>query len=161
MSVLGGDREAMELAVLLQATLPGAPCVYYGGEIGLGGGLDPDSRRAMPWDESRWDRELLDSVRATFALRHAEPALRADPVSIISAAGAGLAIRRDGPAGLLAVALNAGDEPVDLALGDGDAAPVILLAVGRARAVALELSHADGAIVVRLPPRSGAVLRLA
>src|SRR6185436_4164764 len=38
LSLLGGDIEAMELAVLLQATLPGAPCVYYGDEVGLTGG---------------------------------------------------------------------------------------------------------------------------
>jgi cyclomaltodextrinase / maltogenic alpha-amylase / neopullulanase len=161
LSVLGGDREALELAVLLQATLPGAPCVYYGDEIGLTGGLDPDSRRAMPWDESRWDHELLDSVRASFAVRHAEPALRADPVTIISTVGAALAIRRDGPNGPLAVALNAGDEPVELALGQGTPAPELLLAAGRARMVAPELSAPDGSPVIQLPPRSGAVVRLA
>ena len=36
-SVLGGDREAIELATLLQATLPGAPCIYYGDEVGVDG----------------------------------------------------------------------------------------------------------------------------
>src|SRR6266705_3531697 len=38
LSLLGGDVEAMELAVLLQGTLPGAPCVFYGDEVGITGG---------------------------------------------------------------------------------------------------------------------------
>ena len=32
-------------------TLPGAPCIYYGDEVGMEGGHDPDCRRAFPWDE--------------------------------------------------------------------------------------------------------------
>ncbi len=34
-TVLGGDVAAVRLAFLLLATLPGAPCLYYGDEIGL------------------------------------------------------------------------------------------------------------------------------
>ena len=41
----------VRLAMLLQATLPGAPCIYYGDEVGLAGGNDPDCRRGFPWDE--------------------------------------------------------------------------------------------------------------
>ena len=156
LSVLGDDREALELAVLLQATLPGAPCVYYGDEVGVRGGIDPDSRRAMPWDEAHWDHELLDSMRATFAVRHAEPALRADGVTLASAAGSGLAFRRGGP---LAVALNAGDDAIELALGPGGISQVVHT-VGRARTTEPGLRHVDGTVSIELPPRSGAVVRL-
>ena len=38
-----------QLAVLF--TLPGSPCIYYGTEIAMEGGFDPDCRRCMPWDE--------------------------------------------------------------------------------------------------------------
>ena len=166
LSVLGGDREALELAVLLQATLPGAPCIYAGDEVGVQGGIDPDSRRAFPWDPARWDTELQDSVRAALALRHAEPTLRADAVSVLSSAGPALALRRDGPSGPLAVALNPGDAPVTLGLGDrlagaGADGTEILLAVGRARATAPRLVDAAAALAIELPPRSGAVVRLA
>jgi cyclomaltodextrinase len=166
LSVLGGDRDAMELAVLLQATLPGAPCVYYGDEVGLEGGIDPDSRRSFPWDEGRWDHELLGSVRATFALRHAEPALRSDEVAISSAADKALAFRRGGADGSLAVAVNAGDEAIRVSLGAVGATPAgvvgasFLHTVARARTVAPVLSIADGVLVADLPPRSGAVIRL-
>jgi cyclomaltodextrinase / maltogenic alpha-amylase / neopullulanase len=40
-------------------TYPGAPMLYYGDEIGLEGGRDPDCRRAMLWDHTRWDHDLL------------------------------------------------------------------------------------------------------
>ena len=68
-SLAGGDRQALRLAILAVMTLPGAPCIYYGDEVGLEGRQDPDCRRAFPWDEGRWDRELLDFVRATVSLR--------------------------------------------------------------------------------------------
>jgi glycosidase len=57
-------------------TYPGAPCIYYGDEIGMSGRKDPDCRRAFPWDESRWNTELRDYVKRCIALRHAHPALR-------------------------------------------------------------------------------------
>src|SRR6185436_15968590 len=39
----------LRLAALLQMTLPGAPSVYYGDEVGLTGDSEPDSRRPYPW----------------------------------------------------------------------------------------------------------------
>jgi neopullulanase len=164
LSLLGGDREALQLAVLLQATLPGAPCTYYGDEVGLVGGLDPDNRRAFPWDQALWDVELLQSVRAAFALRRAEPALRADGVTVIAAEAAGLAFaRRDGDR-LLAIALNAGEEPLLLSLDAGgdhsSPNPDTLLAVGRTASSAPTLTSQDGRLSIEMPPRSGAVVRL-
>ena len=166
LSVLGGDREALELAVLLQATLPGAPCIYYGDEVGVTGGMDPDSRRAFPWDAAHWDGELLGSVRAMLALRHAEPALRADAVTVTDASGAALAFTRSvggpeaaGAGARLGVAINAGESAARLRLGEGGGA-TILLAVARARSGTPLLRVADGGVAVELPPRSGAVVRL-
>jgi glycosidase len=167
LSVLGNDREAFELAVLLQATLPGAPCVYYGDEVGVEGGIDPDSRRSFPWDEGRWDHELLGAVRDAFALRRAEPALRADGVEITATAASAIVFRRRGPARALVVALNAGDEPITLPVppssegGLAKAGDSVALAMGRARHTLPLLAIADGRPTIELAPRSGAVVRLA
>jgi cyclomaltodextrinase / maltogenic alpha-amylase / neopullulanase len=76
MSVTGGDISSIKLMTVLQMTLPGAPCVYYGDEIGLAGERDPDCRRGMPWDEKSWNLELLDFTTKAIALRKAVPALR-------------------------------------------------------------------------------------
>jgi len=151
----------MELAVLLQGTLPGAPCVYYGDEVGVTGGKDPESRRAFPWDPGRWDSDLLETTRATFRLRGAEAALRSDGVTFLSAGDGALAFERRDGAGRLAVALNAGEAAASLALGGTDRAPAVLLATGRARESAPSLSSHDGSLTIELPPRSGAVIRLA
>ncbi|MCS6926441.1 MAG: glycoside hydrolase family 13 protein [Candidatus Binatia bacterium] len=73
---VGGDRSALQLAFLFLFTHPGAPCIYYGDEIGLTGRHDPDCRRTFPWDPARWDHDILTFVKRCIALRHAHPALR-------------------------------------------------------------------------------------
>lgn len=73
---VGGDRSALRLAFLFLFTHPGAPCIYYGDEIGLTGRHDPDCRRTFPWDTASWDHDLLTFVKKCVALRHAHPALR-------------------------------------------------------------------------------------
>jgi cyclomaltodextrinase len=121
-SLLDGDRDAIRLAVLLQATLPGAPCLYYGDEIGLPGGLDPDNRRAFPWDESAWDHELLAFVRAAFAHRRAEPLLRQGTLRILGAGGGWLAFERasaETPQASLVTAINTAAEPASIPISGG------------------------------------------
>jgi len=161
LSLFGGDIEAMELAVLLQGTLPGAPCVYYGDEVGLTGGKDPDSRKAFPWDRARWEADLLDATRATLTLRRAEPTLRADGVTVLTAAGESLAFERRSGGSRLAVAINTGDGAVALDVGAADGKAAVLLSTGRARISPARLSDRDGVVRVELPPRAGAVIRLA
>lgn len=79
-SLAGGDRQALQLAVLFQMTYPGAPCVYYGDEIGMKNGptrIPEDCRWAFPWrKEETWDWELLDYYKRCIALRKTHPALR-------------------------------------------------------------------------------------
>lgn len=40
----------LKIAVAMQYTLPGIPCIYYGDEAGLMGGKDPFCRRCFPWN---------------------------------------------------------------------------------------------------------------
>ena len=48
LTVAGHDVASVKLAALLTFTFPGAPCVYYGDEIGLDGAHDPASRARVP-----------------------------------------------------------------------------------------------------------------
>jgi neopullulanase len=74
---VGGDESALRLCTLFQMTMPGAPCIYYGDEIGMNGPDDPGCRGAFPWeDEEEQDRELFDYFRRAIALRRRLPALR-------------------------------------------------------------------------------------
>jgi glycosidase len=71
-----GEFWRMKLSVLLQMTYIGAPMIYYGDEIGMEGGKDPDCRRCMEWDPKKWDTEMRDLYKKLIRIRQASPALR-------------------------------------------------------------------------------------
>ncbi|MDR0314086.1 MAG: glycoside hydrolase family 13 protein [Treponema sp.] len=54
-----GDKLALKNAFTMLFLFPGSPSIYYGTEIGMEGGGDPDCRRPMIWDENLQDRELF------------------------------------------------------------------------------------------------------
>lgn len=48
----------LKIAVLLQMTLPGIPCIYYGDEAGMEGWKDPFNRKCYPWGYE--NKDILD-----------------------------------------------------------------------------------------------------
>jgi len=64
------------LVQALQFNLPGAPNLYYGAELGMTGGADPENRGPMRWDLMREDNPELAWVRQLIGLRKAHRALR-------------------------------------------------------------------------------------
>ncbi len=50
-SLIDKDESKLKVAATLLMTYLGAPCLYYGTEVGLEGGQDPDNRRCFPWGE--------------------------------------------------------------------------------------------------------------
>lgn len=63
------DPLKLEIAYVLLFCLTGSPSLYYGDEVGMVGGGDPDNRRGMVWDESMWDKELLRLVKDLIQVR--------------------------------------------------------------------------------------------
>ncbi len=61
---LGGDTALARIALTLLFTYAGAPCIYYGDEVGMAGGADPDCRRCMDWSGHSRNNELLAQVKA-------------------------------------------------------------------------------------------------
>ena len=70
------DMFYQQLAVLF--TMPGSPCIYYGTEIAMEGGHDPDCRRCMPWQEldSEENRRRIAEMKKLISLRKQEPSFR-------------------------------------------------------------------------------------
>ncbi|OMF21329.1 alpha-glycosidase [Paenibacillus sp. FSL H8-0548] len=73
---LDGNTLRLKLAVVFMLTYMGIPCIYYGDEIGMDGGDDPDCRKCMEWDRDRQDRQLFDFYQLLIKLRKSHPALR-------------------------------------------------------------------------------------
>jgi glycosidase len=70
------DEKQRKLAVVAQFTLPGVPFIYYGEEIGMAGGGDPDNRRTMIWDEKQWDKDIFEFYRKLIAIRKSRAELQ-------------------------------------------------------------------------------------
>ena len=71
----GGNKQRQKLAAALQLLLPGMPMIYYGDEVAMTGGPDPDCRRGMLWDASRQDRDMLAWYQKLLRLRRELPGL--------------------------------------------------------------------------------------
>jgi 4-alpha-glucanotransferase len=67
----GLAKNRIRLMTLLQMTLPGVPCIYYGDEAGLEGYADPYNRGAYPW--GREDGDLKEIYRKAIGVRKADP----------------------------------------------------------------------------------------
>lgn len=63
-------------AQVLQFTLPGSPCIYYGVELGLQGGDDPEMRGPMRWELVNDQNSYLTWFKKLVRLRQENPALR-------------------------------------------------------------------------------------
>lgn len=90
------DHALQKLLVIFQMTYVGAPMIYYGDEVGMWGGNDPDCRKPMVWDDLAYapevfgadahtthepdrvavNHDLLAHYQKMIALRHRLPALQ-------------------------------------------------------------------------------------
>ena len=77
------DPVRAKLAWLMQCTLPGIPLIYYGEENGMLGGADPDCRRPMVWNESRWNHAQRAWLKQLIAVRQAPAALKYGDILVL------------------------------------------------------------------------------
>ena len=110
LSCVNGDKNSLKLAWLFMFTLPGAPCIYYGDEIGVDGGHDPECRKSFPWDESKWDKDLLDYAKACIAMRTEHTALRQGEYKRIYAEGSVMVFSREHEGEKIITAFNVSNE---------------------------------------------------
>jgi len=77
------DTAQRRMVQMLQFTLPGAPNIYYGAEVGMTGGADPENRSPMRWDLMKTDNPELVWMKQLIALRKAHRALRVGDFRLI------------------------------------------------------------------------------
>lgn len=110
----GLDVFYQQLAALM--TMPGTACIYYGTEVAMPGGHDPDCRRTMPWDEIRegtFDRQI-EQMKELIRLRRAHPQIKGSRINwhFDEENPRLVCYDRPGDTGSLFVYLNAGQKPV-------------------------------------------------
>ncbi|MDE2276873.1 MAG: maltodextrin glucosidase [Burkholderiales bacterium] len=157
LTALGGDAAAVRLAMTLLFTWPGVPCLYYGDEIGLEGGPDPDCRRCFDWDPARRRTALWAGVQGLVRLRRTRAEWQR---------GACLALGQ-GDDWLAYARYRGGDAPAaTVAVVNRGTAAEVALPLHRLPLPALRWRDADGTPVrvdgdhlqLALPPRTARVL---
>jgi glycosidase len=120
MSEPGATAEGLKLAFTYLLTTRGTPEIYYGDEIGMTGGADPENRHDFPAGDHS-DNGIFRYVQKLLKLRaHLEPLRRAALTSLAVDNKTWVYTRGD-----LLVALNNSADAVDLdfAYADGDYTP--------------------------------------
>ena len=98
----------MRLASLMQFTLPGVPCIYYGDEAGVEGYCDPFNRACYPWGSE--DTSLIEWYQKLGSMRRECSSLKEGEFVPLVAGDCCMAyIRKDENDSLLC-AVNAGGE---------------------------------------------------
>jgi cyclomaltodextrinase len=156
--MMGEDVGALKLFALFQMTMPGAPCIYYGTEIGMSARGDPFCREAYPWDVSeRIDQDLHAYYRRVIDLRNTHPVLRAGELKFILTDDERVVFRRNLGHAEAVVAINNAETAAEIHLPDGDLGASAYYRVWPENTGAI--SSIEGSqLSIRIPKRSGVVM---
>lgn len=164
-SNLAAGKQRVRLASLIQFTVPGAPTVYYGDEVGVTGDDDPDDRRTYPWADlgGSPDTALFGHYQALAGLRKQNAALTGGDFQVLWANDDAdtVAYGRKTSAQAAIVALNRSTQsrtfniPVAGYLPNGLS---LARAYGVGNAASGSVSVSGGKVAVTLAPMSGLLL---
>ena len=171
-SAEGSTPAKLKLAFGLTLTLRGIPEIYYGDEIGMPGGGDPDNRRDFPggWigdandaftqaGRTRDQQEIFSYVQALLRLRREHAALRSGQLWHLASDESSYVFVRESEEERVVVAFNNADQQRELRIPLADTpvqrAAAIELLLGEARA---EL--AKGEIRIAMPAQSLTIFSL-
>jgi neopullulanase len=171
-SAEGSSPAKLKLAFGLALTLRGIPEIYYGDEIGMPGGGDPDNRRDFPggWigdtnnafvesDRTREQQEVFSYVQSLLRIRREHDALRTGRSWHLASDESAYVFFRESKEERVVVAFNNADQPRELhvPLEDTPAqdAAAIALLFGDAKAELFK-----GELRITIPPQSISIFSL-
>jgi len=154
LTLCDGNKDKMKLAALFQFTYMGTPCIYYGDEVGLDGGHDPDCRKCMEWRAEFQDQDLFGFYRKLIALRKELAPLRTGSIRFLEAERGG---------SKLAYERKLGKETVIVLLNNYDAAQTFEITTNKLwvdRITGSSHEPVSDKLMVRLPAHGYAILTL-
>lgn len=69
LTICDDNKALMKQTLAFTFLQEGEPCVYYGSEIGMNGGNDPDCRKPMNWNTATQDQQLFTFYQKLIQLR--------------------------------------------------------------------------------------------
>ena len=117
-NLVQGEIDRAMLAAIFQMTYVGIPHIYYGDEVALAGGSDPDNRRPFPWDWETDDdsRRLHSHYRSLIEIRHRYTALRTGAFETVVADGRVYGFLRQDEDNRIMVVINNQDVTREIAI---------------------------------------------
>ncbi len=147
LELAAGDIDKLKLALLFQMTFIGPPHIYYGDEIAMRGGRDPDNRRPFNWD---WEqdleaRDLHGYYRSLIRLRKSEPLFADGEFAFCDAPDGLLAWKRYAESSSISVVVN---NSADIHFYQHERASQILFSLGAVRELESGFELQPGAAIV-------------
>ncbi|KEI69719.1 maltodextrin glucosidase [Endozoicomonas elysicola] len=156
LSMVNGDEATFRSALMLLFCWAGVPCIYYGTEVALEGGHDPDNRRCFPWERLESRQDMVSFIKTLTALRSQTPALQSGSVQWLYAQGDVFTFVRCLDNERVICAINRGDNPEAITL------PIWKTGLNQGHFSFLmegeSIDAVNGELVLNLPGKTGKIL---
>lgn len=105
---IGCDRDKFLAALAMSTIYMGANSIYYGTEIALEGGKDPDCRRGFPWEKLDQEKLLTEKIKEILRVKK-HPTIKNGSIKIYSKENI-LIMERFDEENSIGLAINLGEE---------------------------------------------------
>lgn len=177
MSEEGADVDGYKMAMTLLLTCRGIPELYYGDEIGMTGGNDPDNRHDFPGGfpgdtrsaftadgRTAEENDVFNHVRSLTHLRAADAALRRGRMTCLSVADKQLVYARTLGKDSCLVAFNTDSQPstirIDRSEIPSDVVPMAMGEVSDRLGSGASATVSASTITLTIPARTGALFSM-
>lgn len=110
----GENGEAyLKLALAFEMTYPSIPIIYYGTEIAMNGGDDPDNRKDMDWEKTKTSN-ILTYYKKLIALRTSVPAFNSSQIKVLDYDSKYIAYLRGKDKDSIIIAMNIDNKDINI-----------------------------------------------